>query len=391
MRGDFDLRPSLRARVGLVTQELLRLTREQYRVLDGLADNQRVVIRGGAGTGKTLLAVEEARRAAADGRRVLFCCYNKNLGLFLKEAMADQPLITVGHLHGLMRALVDEAKMAERLPNADTSDLMAVFLPDLAAESLIELGRAEVYDFLVLDEAQDLLRDKYLEVLSLLLKNGLENGRWRFFLDPRQNVFKAIHPKTMERLLSLAPAQYMLSLNCRNTLPIAVATSVLSGFESDETLVVDGPAVDQFWYSDTSDERRMISRHLNRILSERIKPQDVVILSHRVLANSSLSEGLAGAVYELRDMTDGARWPDKEIRFSTISGYKGLEADVVFIIDVDDLNDDSRLETLYVGASRARACLSVFLSQKVRETYEIHAQEFGRRLGETSSPSVSAS
>ena len=62
LRPDFDIRPSLRTRVGLVSDEMLRLTREQYRILDGLASNPRVIIRGAAGTGKTLLAVEQARR-----------------------------------------------------------------------------------------------------------------------------------------------------------------------------------------------------------------------------------------------------------------------------------------------------------------------------------------
>jgi hypothetical protein len=382
MRGDFDLRPSLRTRVGLVNEELVRLTREQYRVLDGLADNQRVLIRGGAGTGKTLLAVEEALCAAADGMRVLLCCFNRNLAQFLTKAVLDQPRISVAHLHGLMMAMVDEAQMRTRHPDADAEDIFSVFLPDLAAEALIGLGRAEFYDLLILDEAQDLLREKYLEFLSLLLKNGLENGRWRFFLDPRQNVFKAIHPKTMEWVLSLAPAQFRLQVNCRNTMPIAVATSLLSGVGSDETRVVEGPAVDQFWYSEPRQERRMISRHLNRILSEGIRSEDVTILSRRQLSHSCLRDGLDEGPYRLIELSGALLERGRNtIGFSTIAGYKGLESDVVLVIDVDDLEDEACLEALYVGASRARACLGVFLAERVRPMYEDHAREFGRRLG----------
>jgi superfamily I DNA/RNA helicase len=278
--------------------------------------------------------------------------------------------------------MIDEAHMRSRLPDADAEDVFAVFLPDLAAEALIELDRAESYDMVILDEAQDLLREKYLDTLGLLLKNGLENGRWRFFLDPRQNVFKAIHPKTMKRLLSLAPAQYRLQVNCRNTMPIAVATSVLSGVSSDETRVVDGPAVDQFWYSDPRQERRMISRHLNRILSEGIKSEDVIVLSRRQLSNSCLRDGLDEGPYGLSELSGELLERGRNtIGFSTIAGYKGLESDVILLIDVDDLEDEACLEALYVGASRARACLCVFLAEGVRPTYEDHAREFGRRLG----------
>src|SRR5262249_50521729 len=73
LRPDFDLRPSLRMRLGIISEELLRLTEAQYQILDGLQDNPTAVIRGGAGTGKTFLAVEEARRAADLGKRVLLC------------------------------------------------------------------------------------------------------------------------------------------------------------------------------------------------------------------------------------------------------------------------------------------------------------------------------
>ncbi len=64
---DFDLVPSLRARISEVDEELVRLTERQKELLDGLVDEPRVVVKGGAGTGKTLLACEEAIRLARRG------------------------------------------------------------------------------------------------------------------------------------------------------------------------------------------------------------------------------------------------------------------------------------------------------------------------------------
>ena len=109
LRGDFDLRPSLRAQIGFVNEELLRLTVDQYEVLDGLVDNPRVLVRGSAGSGKTLLAVEEARRQAKQGRRVLLCCFNRMLGQFLGRTASDQPGIDARTIHSLMAGVVRDA------------------------------------------------------------------------------------------------------------------------------------------------------------------------------------------------------------------------------------------------------------------------------------------
>src|SRR5207248_680265 len=85
LRGDFDLVPSLPTRIGWVREELVRLTDQQSDYLARLQENPRVLVRGGAGTGKTLLATEEATRAAKAGARVLLLCFNRLLANFLSE------------------------------------------------------------------------------------------------------------------------------------------------------------------------------------------------------------------------------------------------------------------------------------------------------------------
>lgn len=64
------------------------LTEEQFNVLDGIDFRKRALIAGCAGSGKTLLAMEMARRFADDGQRVLLTCYNKALAEYLSESPA---------------------------------------------------------------------------------------------------------------------------------------------------------------------------------------------------------------------------------------------------------------------------------------------------------------
>ena len=138
IRGDFQLVPSLRASAETADRELVRLTDEQCQLFARLSANPRVIARGGAGTGKTLIAAEEARRLARQGQRVLYICFSRNLARYIARALADVPAITVRTLHSLMNELVDTADRSSKLPDVDESDLFAVFLPELALEVLLE-------------------------------------------------------------------------------------------------------------------------------------------------------------------------------------------------------------------------------------------------------------
>ncbi len=378
LRGDFDLRPSLSDRVRAASDELLRLTEEQYRVLDGLSLNPRVLVRGSAGTGKTLLAVEEARRLAREGRRVLFVCYNRNLSRVLKATVADLDGVEVFSLHGLMHRLISEAGLAGRLPQAQLEDLFEVFYPSVAFDAIVELGRAEHYDALIVDEGQDLLLEDYLVVLGALVRGDVKKGTWRVFLDHKQDIFRGTAPPALRRLLDASPAQYRLSVNCRNTRPIAITNRLVSGIGSEETLKAEGPDVEQIWYRDDAHQRREVRKCLNRLLGEGIGPEDIVILSRYSLDKSALAGGLPQVPYPLQDGVDGGAAP--VIRFSTVSSFKGLDSDVVLLVDVDDLASLAGLGQFYVGASRAKAYLAVFIAEAEKSHFEDRAREFGRSL-----------
>lgn len=381
IRPDFDLRPSLHTQMDRAKAKLIRLTREQYRVLDAFGDNPRVVVRGGAGTGKTLLAVQEATSRAAGGERVLLCCYNKRLALFLRGIIDGRSRpVEVQHLHGLMGALIKEAGLIQRLPPAQEDDLFTVFYPEMCLEALVALDRLEAYDCLIVDEAQDLLLDTYADVFDALLKGNLTHGTWRFFLDPFQDIFCGTAPQALARLSGAHPAQFRLSVNCRNTAPIGVATAILSNADTDSTLIADGPEVQQYWCRDAKHQRREISKCIGRALSGGVHPSDVVVLSRHRRENSCLRDGLLDVAYPLVDDEASSRSRGDVIRFSTVAGFKGLESDAVMLADVDELNASSALLSLYVGASRARVLLAVFLDENLKDAYNDHAVVYGQRL-----------
>ena len=159
----------------------MRLTEEQCQLFARLSANPRVVARGGAGTGKTLIAAEEARRLARQGQNVLYLCFSRNLARYLEHALADVPTITVRTLHSLMNELVEAAGRSSELPDVDENDLFTVFLPELALEMLLESGDVGRFGAVIVDEAQDLLREPYLDVIERLVEGELAKGALEIF------------------------------------------------------------------------------------------------------------------------------------------------------------------------------------------------------------------
>lgn len=380
IRGDFQLVPSLRASAEAADQELVRLTNEQCQLFARLSANPRVVTRGGAGTGKTLIAVEEARRLVREGRRVLYACFSRNLARYIARVVADDPAINVWTLHSLMSEIVDSAGRTSELPDVDKSDLFGLFLPELALEILLGNPSIARFDAIVIDEAQDLLREPYLDVIDALIDGELKEGTWRCFIDANQNIVGGIATIALRRLKAAAPVDWPLTVNCRNTQPIAVQVALLSGSPMLEVLAPDGPEAEVFWYTSADAQRNAVSERLRKLRREGFAARQIVILSRYRLEQSVVNSSLG---QPLKDISrGGVGSAGDEIAFSTVSSFKGLEAEVVLLVDVDDLASADGLASVYVGASRARVALYVFISGQARDDFIEHAHILGSRVAE---------
>ena len=380
---DFDLTPSLRALVANVDDELIRLTAQQKELLDGFIDSPRVLIRGGAGTGKTLIACEEAIRLARSGRRTLYCCYSRRLADHLRLRLAEAD-VDVAHAHGLMSTLIRQADRQSQLPPVDPRDLFDIYYPQVALDALQDLEQLGSFDALILDEGQDLLKETYVQFFDALLRGELDEGVWRIFLDPHQDIFLGGHPKELERL-ELHASAYRLQKNCRNTRQIATATSVLSAKALPETLQATGPDVTEDWYTDAAGQAKLVAKRLREWTASGLGPDQIVVLSPHRYSESILAEiDKSQLPYPVIDVSEHDASDNKRIRFSTIAGFKGLEADAVLLTDITDLSKPASLSRLYVGTSRAKALLGIALHERCRELYQERASDLFQSLLEES-------
>jgi len=143
-------------------------------------------------------------------------------------------------------------------------------------------------------------------------------------------------PVALRRLQEARPVEWPLTVNCRNTRPIAVQVSLLSGAPMLEVLAPEGPAAELTWYISADGQQQAISDRLKQLRREGFTARQITILSRYRFERSVAHAGLGTP---LRDISRGGLdYAGDEIVFSTVSSFKGLEAEAVLLVDVDDLS-----------------------------------------------------
>lgn len=222
-------------------------------------------------------------------------------------------------------------------------------------------------DVLVVDEGQDVLNIKDLEHLNGVLKDGLNNGQWYFFHDinNQSNILTELDSNAMTWLKDQNnPAIFKLNINCRNTSNILLKIQSSLACDLGKPALTEGPEVTEFF-----GDRDTLSKELS-ILLEELKQSEldkgsITILSAFRKRKSLLSLLEAHEVKDIIELDDYKvkTYPFTDITFAEIANFKGLENDVIILLDLEDplcltTNDKSSLH--YVGMSRAKAKLYCF-------------------------------
>lgn len=338
-------------------QELQSYTEEQYAALDGMSSYTRLIFEGPAGTGKTLLALEAARRGAARGQRVGLLCFNRLLGQWLEdEASHLGDLVRTSTIHRLM---LDVA--GATVPRDIPSDYFEEQLPEMAIEALLNGDAKPLFDTLVVDEAQDILRNSYLDFLDLVCEGGMVSGNWSMFGDfERQalyqsadvdlNDFRSHHPDA---------GVFKLRVNCRNTPRIASWVAMLAGLDPSYSGIRrpdTGPPPRTRYYEDDKEQLGKLCLLLQDLYDEGFDGRDIVLLSP---IRSSAATRVRTAPWKdrIKPFGDGTR--GAYIQHETVWAFKGLEAPVVILTDVDAIQGDMARALFYTATTRATEQLHV--------------------------------
>ena len=331
-----------------------RMLNEQVALLNYLEEQNNAIINGLAGTGKTVIAVEKARRHSEKKEEVLFLCYN----VFLKDYLKDHypyPFVSYYTIDGL----------ACKICETSTADyvLLKEHLETMFFEGSFP------YKHVIIDEGQDFGREEIEEedLIELLKVNAVgddsRGGSFYLFYDKNQMVQSNRIPKYIEE----ADCKLTLYRNCRNTENIALTSLRLLGSDKTPKLLPGALLGDlpEILYAESKEETRsFVNALIDKYLESGYK--DITILTCKTENNSILSEYANESKYTYKKGF---------VRFTTCRKFKGLESDAIIVVDIDKNTFGSEGEQLmYVGTSRARIKLACIFYMTEEDCIELMEQ-----------------
>ncbi|MDZ8189974.1 MAG: nuclease-related domain-containing protein [Nostoc sp. ChiSLP02] len=311
--------------IGEIKEEILKLTEQQFNILDYLYHHSKCIILGCAGSGKTQLAIEKARRLSQHNIRTLVICKSNNLSLYLAASLQIE--------------------------------IQSGYCVVYSYEEIKAQNYKIKFEFtaIIVDEGQDF---EYQEVngLSKLIP---DDGIFYIFQDSNQNISKNANK------FALAVIPNVLDKNCRNTDKIfKYAEPFVSCTHPIKSSAIEGKNVVQRLYQDKSEIFRMLEEDvLNLVDKENVLPTQIVILTDMYpLVKSILSNYLYINRFHLKQYSFSNKDPNT-LQWSNIGMYKGLESDVIilFFEKIKTLIPSKwDIANKYIGATRAKSFLIIY-------------------------------
>jgi hypothetical protein len=364
LRPDFISEISESTKSRMLENRIKELTEKQYYALDLMRDNPQCLFTGAAGTGKTFLALEAFHRSFESGESCLLLCSSNNLGQWLGNQckyINSRPGYFVGSLNSFINA--------HSLSENDNDKYLDNLLDKITS------GKIKQYSRLVLDEAQDIISDKFsMDILDFLIDGGWKNGQWNIFGDlEQQAIFTELSPSEILNSFNTYVNQYSrarLDINCRNTKRIGEYVSLASGFIEPpfKYSEVEGepPVVET--YDNNSEREDKLILILKKLLKNKVPITEITILTEfpdlcKVIIEKQIKLKIQLLSFQGIDFCNRTG-----VTISTIKNFKGLENNYVIIMDLD-VPDNPRIQKLfYTSLSRAKIKLFLILLSSVFET-----------------------
>lgn len=311
-------------------------TRTHLAAVRSLDANRRILVTGGAGTGKTWLVIDWARRAVERGERTLVVCFNKPIADYLQRRLAETPAM-VGTYHDIVSRLLEPFDFV--IPR-DPPPSYWETAPTAALMAHVDQVGAP-FDTIIVDEGQDLRPHWWVSLEALMDPSGAQ--RLLMTADPAQAIYvKPFEPPT-------GATVFELHHNLRSSASVAEVVARLGG--PPPLPGAPGRVPVRHITAGGAKERRKRVRDLVAELTEvqGVPRSQILVLTLRTWLRDELLEAAA----EHPDELPLARWEERSedtVLCETVHRTKGLERAAVILVGG---NDDADPQLVYIGASRA--------------------------------------
>ena len=274
-------------------QEIERVLRDQQKpVLQIAAMNKRVVVSGAAGTGKNFYCDGSRSPRGPAGARVALICFNQLIGDWMarRTGSGGTPLPNLVVGRAIRSLLAEMAGIGISNGRARHSGLESY--REKIEERLTdpEFRATAAFDYLVVDEAQDLLaRPRIWECVTRFLEGGLAKGSFCIFGDFDNQVIsdrESMETSFRSLLDSASPTRYHLSENSATT-----GSLENRPFDSVASTTVFTPHIcalaeaceitDIKFYSDDHEQLETLKLWIKEFRTQGYSPSDITVLSFR--------------------------------------------------------------------------------------------------------------
>lgn len=367
-------RPEAREEIRRREELIETILRAQQKPLLQLAElNDQLVVSGPAGTGKTLIAMEVARRAAEKGRRVALLCFNNLVGEWMRQRMDRMapplPNLVVGRAIRVMAELT-----GLEIPENPSLDFWETVLPQQLEERLTDpdFKAAASFDYVVLDEAQDLLaRPRLWECLSQFLTGGFSKGAFALFGDFDNQILadRGVMDQTFAALDASAKlSRWRLAENCRNYQIVGDTAVRLSGFGKPiyAGYMRAGGGIqnyDIFFYEHERAQLDKLGQWLREFKSQGYKHSEITILSFRS-PDACAATRLKNEGFKLRPVWQAGEFTG----YASVHAFKGMENKVVILTDLVLGESEFHRNLFYTGMTRATESVRILCDKSCQPT-----------------------
>lgn len=350
---------------------------------------KRLVVEGPAGSGKTQTLLRIGLEHLAEGRRVLFACFNKTLAAEVRRELAGK---TVGSLdseflafdyYELAKFLQPSLRVPNRLAKSPEADSYGEYLS--AVSEATRVDQLDEFDVVLVDESQDITDEQWKLVQSVCGKESyiaiaLGSRQELYSEGPSEAVLrwteKAERSKLKRRFRDAAQGFYVgqafahMNFDSGNLDPTESiqwmekqrATKQLSSAKADQ---LDFGGEDYLGSVIKVSDAPTVQEDVRRLVGKMARHDDPV--NALIVVGGKKSPPYRWAVEELNALDlkffdlvqpENRRVspPRSAIRISTAHSARGLEADYVLVLDFDRICEweiyGHRLS--YIALSRAR-------------------------------------
>lgn len=352
----------------LETKNESLLLQQQQVVLDLFKLNARLIVNGGAGTGKTLLSILISKEFLKGELKVGVFCFNRLVGDWLKSHFkTPSDNLAAGSINS---ALIKYCNII--IPeNPDTTFWLSV--PSLVQDYFFHNPHHK-FDMLILDEAQDILgNDEWFSAFDHLLEGGLEGGKYVFLGDfENQLLFNQKNLQVNLELIELeyAPTKWLLSENCRNYEEVGENAIRLAGMSESpysNYLKKHKPNISLYeieTYHEIHEQIDAVNTLVGHLKSQGYKASEITLLSFKRLDKASIKVGATFA----NSKVNRFRKDSCDIVLESIYTYKGMENKIIIYFDINVTNTAACRDLMYTGITRATDAVRLFVSESSKDT-----------------------